>query len=190
MKQYCKVDTNGNIVEYNRTRKDFGVGINSDEVTCNERGYYLVVDNVPAIDTRLQRIGGSDYVFDTVNNLVNKNYTVVDVPLTELQAIKIKEAYNKYTTTIYTDISYLNTTFQADKDSQDLIVSVLSAGSVPAGFYWLDLNNDQVPMTYAEVQGLSAAILARGQVAYSDYQIKKAEILATTTVAELDAVVV
>jgi len=189
---YCKV-INGNIVEYNRTRKDFGVGEaspESTESTCNNKGYYKVIDNLPTIDTRLQRIAGSTYVFDATNKVVNKNYTVVDVPLSELQEAKIKEAYDKYLSIRYSDIAYMNTTFQADANSQALIVSVLSAGSVPSGFYWLDVNNNQVSMTYADLQGLSGAILARGQVAYTNYQTKKAEILATTTVADLDAVVI
>jgi len=186
---YCKV-IDGKIVEYNRTRKDFGVGEASPESTCNNKGYYKVIDNLPTIDTRLQRIAGSTYVFDATNKVVNKNYTVVDIPLSELQEAKIKEAYDKYLSIRYSDIDYMNTTFQADANSQSLIVSVLSAGSVPDGFYWLDVNNNQVSMTYADLQGLSGAILARGQVAYTDYQAKKAEILATTTVADLDAVVI
>lgn len=189
MKQYCKV-LNGKIVEYNRTRKDFGVGEASPEQACIDRGYYPVVDNMPNIDTRLQRIAGSEYIFDATNNVVNKNYTVVDVPLDELKEPKIKETYDKYLATRYADIAYMNTTFQADADSQALIVSVLSAGSVPSGFFWLDVNNNKVSMTYADLQGLSAAILARGQVAYANYQAKKAEILACATVADLDAVVV
>lgn len=106
------------------------------------------------------------------------------------KATKIKEAYDKYLSTRYSDIAYMNTTFQADANSQALIVSVLSAGSVPDGFFWLDVNNAQISMTYADLQGLSGAILARGQQAYADYQAKKAEILATTTVADLDAVVI
>lgn len=189
MKAYCKID-NGNIIKINQFRKDFGVGEASPEQTCIDRGYYPIIDNLPSIDTRLQKIAGSEYVFDATNKVVNKNYTVVDVPLSELQKPKIEEAYKKYLSIRYADIAYMNTTFQADENSQSLIVSVLSAGSVPNGFFWLDVNNAQVSMTYADLQGLSGAILARGQQAYADYQAKKAEILATTTVADLDAVVI
>lgn len=87
------------------------------------------------------------------------------------------------------DISYMSTTFQADKNSQDLIVSVLSAGSVPDGFYWLDKANSKVAMTYAELQGLSATILTRNQLNFDKYQTLKAQVKAATTQAELDAVI-
>ena len=189
MRYYCLVE-NSTITKYNVTRKSFGVGEASDEATCNARGYYLVQDNQPSIDTSVQRIAGSEYVFDATNNVVNKNYTVVDIPLDELKVPKVKEAYDKYVVARYADIAYMDTTFQADANSQALIVSVLSAGSVPDGFFWMDANNAQVTMTYADLQGLSGAILARGQVAYTDYQTKKAEILATTTMAGLNAVVI
>tara|TARA_R110000822_G_C15338773_1_gene495889 strand:- start:13820 stop:14356 length:537 start_codon:yes stop_codon:yes gene_type:complete len=86
------------------------------------------------------------------------------------------------------DIDYMATTFQADKDSQDLVVSVLSAGVVPEGFYWLDALNNQVLMTYAELQGLSQTLLMRGQINFGTRLALKNANKATTTVAEVDAV--
>jgi len=83
----------------------------------------------------------------------------------------------------------MSTTFQADKKSQDLIVSVLSAGSVPSGFYWFDKANNQVAMTYADLQGLSGAILARGQVNFTKLQGLKVKVKSIKTQADLDAVI-
>jgi len=102
---------------------------------------------------------------------------------------KIQELYTAYNNANQLDINYMNTTFQADKKSQDLIVSVLSAGSVPTGFFWLDSLNNQVPMTYTQLQGLSGAILARGQANFVKLQSLKAKVKAATTQADLDAIV-
>jgi len=87
------------------------------------------------------------------------------------------------------DIDYLGTTFQADNDSQDLIVKVLSAGDVPVGFFWLDVTNKQVPMTYLELQRLSGVILSRNQLNFIKYQSLKYNVSIALSVTELDLVV-
>ena len=101
---------------------------------------------------------------------------------------KINELKQAYNTANQEDITYMDTTFQADKDSQNLIVSVLSAGSVPDGFYWLDSLNNQVSMTYIDLQGLRAALLARGQLNFDKYQNLKVQVNEATTQADLDAI--
>jgi len=85
-------------------------------------------------------------------------------------------------------IDYMATTFQADKDSQDLVVSVLSAGAVPDGFYWLDILNNKVTMTYADLQGLSQALLMRGQINFATRLALKTANKVATTVLEVEAV--
>jgi len=107
----------------------------------------------------------------------------------ELQTAKVSKLGIAYSKANELDIAYLNTTFQADKASQDLIVSVLSAGSVPTGFFWLDKANNQVAMTYAELQGLSGAILARNQTNFIKFQTLKAKVSTAKTQADLDLIV-
>jgi len=107
----------------------------------------------------------------------------------ELQTAKVNELGIADNDANELDIAYLNTTFQADKSSQDLIVSVLSAGSVPTGFFWLDKANNQVPMTYAQLQGLSGAILTRNQTNFIKFQGLKTQANAATTQAALDKIV-
>jgi len=87
------------------------------------------------------------------------------------------------------NIDYMKTTFQADKKSQDLIVSVLSAGSVPTGFYWIDKANAQIPMTYTQLQGLSGAVLARGQANFAKLQRLKAKVKSAKTQTALNKIV-
>ena len=84
---YCKVN-NGVIEKYNLTRKSFGVGANSDEATCSDKGYYKVIDNVPTIDTAIQRVSGSAYAIDELTKTVVKTYSVIDIPLEEIIAKK------------------------------------------------------------------------------------------------------
>ena len=88
-RRYCKVE-NGQIVKYNQSRKDFGVGLNSDEATCSDKGYYLVIDDKPDYDTATQKQGGNDHIIDEVAKTVTKTYNIVDIPLEELQAAKNK----------------------------------------------------------------------------------------------------
>ena len=107
----------------------------------------------------------------------------------DYRADKLTEVAQSYSNANQLDIDYMNTTFQADKESQDLIVSVLSAGSVPDGFFWLDSINNKVPMTYTELQGLSGAILVRNQANFIHLQDLKAQVKAATTKAELGAIV-
>jgi len=109
--------------------------------------------------------------------------------ISELQTAKVNELGIAYNDANELDIAYMKTTFQADKGSQDLIVSVLSAGSVPTGFFWLDKANNQVPMTYAALQGLSGAILARNQTNFVKFQTLKAKVSTAKTQADLDLIV-
>jgi len=103
--------------------------------------------------------------------------------------VKLSELQTDYSQANEEDIDYMSTQFQADEDSQNLIVSVLSAGSIPASFFWLDTANNQVAMTYTELQGLSATILARGQVNFVKLQDLKSQVDLATAEADLDLIV-
>ena len=80
--RYCKIE-NGVITKYNQSRKDFGVGVNSDEQTCIDKGYYPLIDDAPN-PTSVQRINGSTYEIDEATKTVTKVYTVVDKTVSEL----------------------------------------------------------------------------------------------------------
>ncbi|WP_299078859.1 hypothetical protein [uncultured Paraglaciecola sp.] len=79
-------------------------------------------------------------------------------------------------------------TFTAKQEDQDLLVAVLSAGSVPAGMYWRDSSGTAQTMSYADLQGLSSAIVTRGLGIDTTLQAKLAEIEAATDESELDAI--
>jgi hypothetical protein len=110
--------------------------------------------------------------------------------LSTAQSTQIAAIESAYQAAIQQPVAYMNTTFQADKDSQDVLTKCLVAGSVPSGFYWLDENNAQVVMTFAQLQGLASAILVQGQAAFAHLQAKKSAVKAvTTTVADVQAIV-
>jgi hypothetical protein len=102
---------------------------------------------------------------------------------------QIKTLTAAYTAAIQLPVAYMSTTFQTDTASQDVLTKCLVAGSVPAGFYWLDATNAQVAMTFTELQGLAGTILAQGQVAFDKLQTKKTAVRDATTVADIEAVV-
>jgi hypothetical protein len=112
-------------------------------------------------------------------------------PLTldQAKAKQTADLYVPYSAAIQADIDYLGTTFNADDSTQLLIVKVLSAGQVPAGFFWQDITNAQIPMTYAQVQGFAGTILVRAQAAFVRLQNLKAQIMAATTVAAVNLIV-
>lgn len=122
-----------------------------------------------------------------VNENVDGTYTTIprdpEQLLASAQATQIKIIEDAYDLAIQQPVDYLSTTFQADKDSRDLVVASLSAGAVPAGFFWLDANNVQVPMTYAQLQGMAGAMLTQGQMAFVKKTSLKAQIRAATTTA-------
>ena len=107
---YCKVN-NGVIEKYNLTRKNFGVGENSSESTCNDKGYYLVIDNVPTIDTTTQRVAGSTYTIDEITKTVIKTYSVIDIPLDELISKKIAEGEAYLKSTVNSELQKFNTKY-------------------------------------------------------------------------------
>jgi len=118
---------------------------------------------------------------------VNNGVLVIDIAhLITKKLAELKTSYNKANEL---DITYMSTTFQADKKSQDLIVYVLSAGSVPTGFFWVDKSNAQIPMTFAQLQGLSGAILTRNQVNFVKFQGLKTKAKLATAQAKLDLIV-
>ena len=108
--RYCKIE-NGVITKYNQKRSSFGVGENSDEQTCIDKGYYILLGNPPSIDSATQRIGGSSYVIDEATKTVEKVYTVIDIPIEELQAKKIQEGETHIESLLNAEIVKFNTKY-------------------------------------------------------------------------------
>lgn len=119
----------------------------------------------------------------------NRNSIPYQKTLDEIKLEKIAVIEDAYNAAIQQPVSYMGTTFQADENSQLLVVKSLSAGAVPVGFFWLDANNVPVTMTYVELQGLAGTMLTQGQVAFTKKTTLKAQIRAATTPADVALIV-
>jgi len=110
--------------------------------------------------------------------------TIVKIPVYPLPVLKLSIIDNILRITTLTTILYKNHTFQVSQNIQN----ALSAGAVPSGFYWLDIDNVKVPMTFKELQGLALAILTEEQALFDKRQTLKTAVNAAKTEAELLAI--
>lgn len=143
----------------------------------------------------INREGGSFRAVDDSMELLPGAERVSELPevwppvtLESMQFDKLKEVESAYQAAIQLPVSYMGTTFQADEDSQTVLTKSLSPGSVPGGFFWLDANNSQVSMTFPQLQGLAAAMLAQGQAAFAKKTVLKQQIRNATSVATVQAI--
>lgn len=123
-----------------------------------------------------------------VLNLINGTLVIDSDELNKIKLELIQKLEIEYEIDNTQNISYMGTTFQADSKSQSLIVSAISAGNVPIGFFWRDLANVQLNMTFAELQGLSYKILERGQLNFIKWIDLKNSIVNAVNAEDLDAI--
>lgn len=92
----------------------------------------------------------------------------------------------------YTTVAGVEKTYDADQASQNLIIQAFTlysaVGAVPEGFYWVAVDNTQVPFTLADLKALGVAVGAQVWATFQNLQTKKAAIRTATTVAEVQAV--
>lgn len=163
-------------------------------------GFYdlLIHENIPAdaVEVSLEKhreLLTAQASGQVITADVNGNPVAVDarllMTLNELQAWQAAWIEAAYQTAIQAPVSYMGTQFQSDDASQSILARCLSAGVVPSGFFWLDAQNNQVTMSYPQLQGLAAAMLAQGQTAFAKKTQLKAQIRAATTRTAVEAVV-
>jgi hypothetical protein len=118
--------------------------------------------------------------------------------LTPAKATQIAVLASAYAVAIQQPVSFTSAgnvtkTYQADQGSisnlQNSILGFQKALATPTGFYWVAADNTQVPFTYADLQGLAAAMLAQGWTAFQHLQVQKAAVSAATTIVAVQAVV-
>lgn len=105
--------------------------------------------------------------------------------LDELRSASARRIDTAYEAAIQQSVAYMGTVFQADKASQEIVVTTLTVltplGSTPEGFFWKDAANNEVLMSLQQLQGLSQAIFAQGWAAFQHRAAKKAEIAVSAT---------
>jgi Domain of unknown function (DUF4376) len=120
------------------------------------------------------------------------------IPISQVQTNRIATLQAAYDAAIVVPVAYTSRagvakTYQADPASvanlQAALAGLGAAGATPTGFYWVAADNTQVPFTFADLQGLAAAMLAQGWAAFQHLQTQKAAVRAAATVADVQAVV-
>lgn len=164
-----------------------------NEQTTELLGWYTkdIHEIIPTPNCEVSDIGWQDALNNNYNSINSTTGVLSKVDfrtLAELQEAKVKEIDKAYDSACYADIDYIGVTFQADVESQQLIVNVLSSGSVAADFAWWSKDNNPVAMTYVELQGFSGTILARGQLAFAHKQKLKVDVSGVTTEEELNLI--
>lgn len=110
------------------------------------------------------------------------------------QSAKIAALTASYQAAIQQPVSYTSEggatkTYQADAGSianlTQMLLAFQSSQTVPVGFYWVSLDNAQVPFSYADMQGLANALGTQGAVAFRQLQTLKGKV---NTAATVDAV--
>lgn len=118
--------------------------------------------------------------------------------LSASHTVQIGTVTNSYLAATATAVSFTSAagvaqTYQADDGSfkklERMIVGFQKIQTTPPGFYWVALDNTQVPFTYADMLGLAEAMAAQGFAAFAKLQTLKANIKAATSVAAVQAVV-
>lgn len=87
----------------------------------------------------------------------------------------------------------VTSSFPMDKVSQfnyhNAFTAYVNGGiTLPAGFFFFDVNEVEVPFTVADIKALYEALVSRGQAAYAAYAKAKSDILSATTVASIQAI--
>jgi hypothetical protein len=118
--------------------------------------------------------------------------------LAQARSAQIATLYTAYQQAIQRPVSYtskggVTKTYQADSGSvsnlQNMLLAFGATQTAPSGFYWVSLDNTQVPFTYADMQGLAQTLGTQGAAAFQHLQTQKAAILAATTVSDVQAVI-
>jgi len=107
--------------------------------------------------------------------------------LRALQAAQNALNYASYLAAIQGPVSYtskggITTQYQADPDSRSNLESTILgfqlAHATPSGFYWVALDNTQVPFEYTDLLGLAQAMALPGAAAFAKRRSLKAQVAA------------
>jgi hypothetical protein len=92
----------------------------------------------------------------------------------------------------FTTEAKITAIFQADVKSRANVQAMLAAltpTTMPNNFYWIALNNDKVPFTYNDLQGLALLMGNQGWLNFGKLQSYKLQVDNCTTKEEVELVV-
>ena len=118
--------------------------------------------------------------------------------LAQAQATQVARLRGGYANANAANISFTNAagvtdTYQGDPtsvaDLNNCLSAFRAAAAVPSGFYWRSATNNNNAFTYADLVNLAAALANRGFANFAQLQTLKANVMAATTVSDVQAVV-
>ena len=150
---------------------------------------YVFEDNVTeAIIKKVEATHNAE-----LTEITRQEYEALIAPtLEELKERKKQEIESAYKQAIQEPIAVFISgnehTFQADEKSQDILTKVIT--SAPDGFStnWLDIDNNPVSVTLADLKLIAQSILSRGQQEFVKKMQLKTRVDAATSEEELDAI--
>lgn len=171
------------------------------QTRIDDDGEYTIPANAVEVDEAIFQRSITEpaaWLFDpATGGLVAKPAPTEAEQLPGAQAAKLRELYRGFQAATYADIPFTNaaavaSTYQADETSRARISRALASytpvNAVPAGFYWVDSDNVQQPMTLADLQGLAKSIADREWGYFQHLQDLKGQAQQATTLTEVAAV--
>jgi hypothetical protein len=135
----------------------------------------------------------TEYWADSAGTMTEDDVLFTINGLSSYQASHLRTLSNSYQAALQIPIAYMGTTFAADTESQTVVAHAMlvyaAEGSTPNGFFFVDSNDNRVPMSLSQLQGLGSAIATNYWAVFQKWTALKAQVLAATTVAAVQTVV-
>ena len=132
------------------------------------------------------------YWEDTAGTLTEDDVKLALNGLDSFKTAQIQTIAVSYQAALQAPVAYMGTTFDADAQSQIVVAHAMVVygveGATPAGFYFADSNGGKVLMTLTQLQGLGSAIANNYLPVFQKWTDLKAQVMAATTLAEVQAV--
>lgn len=149
----------------------------------------------PSYNAATQKLGDEILTPDPVRKVVVVAREVVEKSPEEfaafLESLRISKREDmavSYAAAATADIEFNTFSWKTDQASVALLAQVISVGSVPPSMYWRDASGTPRTMTFADLQALGYAILARNLAADNNHQTKLALIANATTVSDINLI--
>jgi hypothetical protein len=134
----------------------------------------------------------TEYWADSAGTMTEQDVILAIHGLDSFKTAQIQAIAVPYEAALQSPVSYMGTTFPADLQSQIIVAHAMLVyaveGATPAGFYFADTAGNKVPMTLTQLQGLGSAIAGNYLPVFQKWTDLKAEVLAATTVAAVQAI--
>jgi hypothetical protein len=135
----------------------------------------------------------SDHAGWTVQNGELVEVTLSDSQLIEQEKTsKLANLERSYSEAKAANVSYMDTEFMTDTDSQQLFSHALLAyqaiGATPEGFFTVDASYNKVPMDLSQLKGLVEAIAAQVWAVFQRWVAVREELAAATTITDVQSI--